>query len=71
MGGRQDAGDIGAETEKSRLAEGDLAGKAEQQIEADGQHGIDADEHQDIEQVPALDKQSGSEQDNEQQRADI
>ncbi len=56
MGNGQDAGQVGPQAVEGGLAQGNLSGETEQQVQGDRQHGIDPHEYQDIEQVAALEQ---------------
>ena len=57
VGGSQDTGNIGTQTEKTGLTEGNLTGITEQKVQGQSKHGMDADKNHDIEQVAFMNKQ--------------
>ena len=63
IGGGENAGNISAQAEKGRMAEGDLPGITEQEIQADGKHGVDADKDQHIQEIASLEQQGSAEKD--------
>jgi len=60
VGGGKHAGEIGTQTEKAGMSQGDLSSIPQKEVKGYGQQGVNAYKHQHVQQVPTFEKNGAS-----------